>query len=273
MREAPRADAPIAWGGSCILPAGREDELRPVDANWYHWEPAGFVPGGALAPAPAPGRYCEYNAILGAPKATLAQAVRYVMSRPHGEYSAWDIAQVILPRYWELCAEVGLDPVLAVAQMIHETGNLCSALSQRRDRHGNDLRNPAGIGVTGDVSPGPAAGFVWDADRRQYRRCVGFTDWATGSIPAHLGRLLAYALPPERRDERQQALVDLALSYRDLHPAAHGTAPNLKPLGAIHNPANAGKPREQWVAGWAWDGLDYGARIAGIANAICALSV
>lgn len=213
--------------------------------------------------------YTEHSPILGAPRATLAQAIAFVLSRRRsGDYTAWDIGGVILPAYWEQAVELGIDPVLAVAQMCHETGYLSSALSQRRDRHGTDLRNPAGIGVTGAVSPVRADGFPWDADRGQYRACLSFADWKRESIPAHLGRLLAYALPESAPlSFTQDATIRYALQRRTLPAWARGSAPTLKPLGTGHNPANIGRPESEWV-GWAKMGWEYGRNIAAIAEAI-----
>jgi hypothetical protein len=80
--------------------------------------------------------------------------------------------------------------------------------------------------------------------------------------------LLAYALRDANALPFQRDLIATALTYRPLDRRARGTAPTLKPLGAIHNPANAGVPSNQWVAGWAKPGEGYGARIAEYATAI-----
>jgi hypothetical protein len=237
---------------------------RKIDLEWVRAELS-----KRLAPPTTVG-YSEHSRLLGTPKATMAQAIRYILDRLAGkrtDYTTLDIVEVIVPRYWELCVEVGLDPVLLIAQMIHETACLTAALAQRRDKDGKHLRNPAGIGVNGQVSSGPAKGYVWDADHKLYRACVGFKDWATEAIPAHVGRALAYALAPQQRSQRQQALVTQALGFRSLDLIAHGSAPTLKPLGAIHNPANIGRPEELWV-GWAKRGEEYGENIAEIAERI-----
>lgn len=189
-------------------------------------DPAGFPWARFVAEvydaAPAPG-IAPDALILAAPRCTLTQAQRtYARRAPHGEYTTAEV-NVILGWYWERCATVGVDPCLAVAQMAHETNWLRSALSQRRDRHGNNLRNPAGIGVTGAASPTPRPGYVWDADRNLYRACVGFAGWQIASVPAHVGRLLAYALKEGTETPAQQALVEIALAARPLARRGHAT--------------------------------------------------
>ena len=67
-----------------------------------------------------------------------------------------DLMNAIVPAYFSVCASVGMEPVMSLAQMIHETGCLTSWWSQR------PRRNPAGIGVTGrtglDQPPAGASG-------------------------------------------------------------------------------------------------------------------
>ncbi len=87
--------------------------------------------------------YTADSPILGPQTVAMDHMSRYILSRPHGEYTEKDIADVIIPAYVKICLPVGVDPLIAVAQMIHETGNLTSFWSQR------PRRNPAGIGVTG----------------------------------------------------------------------------------------------------------------------------
>src|SRR2546430_1484908 len=113
--------------------------------------------------------------ILNSPQATPQQCSHYILSRPHGEYTETDIAGVIVPAYFAVCARAGVDPLLVIAQMIHETGNLCSAWSARPHR------NPAGLGVTGEPGKG-----------------LSFPTWKDDAIPAHVGRLLAYALTDQQ---------------------------------------------------------------------------
>lgn len=182
-------------------------------------------------------RYTADSPIMAAPGALLATLLRnFPVSTPN--YSVYDIHSVILPAYWTQATLLGVDPVVAIAQMAHETGALTSWWSAR------PRRNPAGIGVTGV----PGAG-------------VSFATWEHDAIPAHLGRLLAYAVKPADRTPDQQAAVDRALAYRPLPAALHGSAPMIYLLGAAHNPTGVG---------WADPGDHYGAAIAAWCNRLVA---
>jgi hypothetical protein len=101
--------------------------------------------------------YTKDSAILASPGADMNRAASAILARPHGEYTEHDIRQVIVPAYFELCGSVGMDPILAIAQMIHETANLASFWAARPQR------NPAGIGVTGQHQlerPADTTGFA-----------------------------------------------------------------------------------------------------------------
>jgi len=189
--------------------------------------------------------------LLGPFGAIPPQCYHYILSRPHGAYSDLDVAKII-GGYFEFCGRTGISAVIAISQLIHETGNLTSALSQREDPDGNPCRNPAGIGVNGERSATPQPGFVYDADRGCYRRCCGFTSWRDEAIPAHIGRLLAYALKPGAGTDLQKLLIRRALSVRLLPQSYRGSAPTLRGLEGR----------------WAVPGHGYADKIAAIANAI-----
>lgn len=177
------------------------------------------------------------------------------------QYALTDV-HLIASSYWLQATTLGLDPWLAIAQCLHETANLSSWWCAR------PRRNPAGIGVTGhfritrdqptDPPPEPT-GWVYHDQRRRWEAGCSFASWTgpAGAVTAHLGRLLAYATPPDQRSPVQQRAVTTALSYRSLPDRLHGSAPTLNQLGAAHNPTGQG---------WAYPGADYGARIAAIAN-------
>ena len=168
------------------------------------------------------------------------------------QYALTDV-HLIASQYWFQSTALGLDPWLVAAQCLHETGNLTSWWSAR------PRRNPAGLGVTGRTlhTPPPDAAWAYDEAERRWRHGLSFPAWVTHSIPAHIGRLLAYATTPDQRSPAQQQAVTTALSYRSLPAALHGSAPTLNQLGAAHNPTGQG---------WASPGTDYGARLAVIAN-------
>jgi hypothetical protein len=188
--------------------------------------------------------------LLGPPTGTAQQATRYLITRRAVGYTAADV-QSIVAAYAKLGATVGLDWFLAIAQMVHETGALTSWWSQR------ERRNPAGIGATGrtstkpkDKQPGP--GWSWDDQSNIWREGWSFPSWADDAIPAHLGRLLAYALPAGRGTPAQQALIARALAYRALPTEYRGVAPLWNGLNTR----------------WAFPGKTYAQRVLKVAEAM-----
>jgi hypothetical protein len=190
--------------------------------------------------APTADRITEDASIIAPARATPEQMIARIVGKPHGEYALFDI-DTIVRGYFGCAQPVGVDPLVCIAQMIHETGNLTSYWSQR------PRRNPAGIGVTG----APGAG-------------VSFDSWVDDAIPAHVGRLLAYALPVGAGTPAQKELITLAMGYRLLPDKCRGSAPTLRLLGSGPNKVDG--------CGWAGDGdgegQSYGARIAAIMNQI-----
>ncbi len=205
--------------------------------------------------------YTEMSPILAATSVSVAQTAAAIVARPTGEYTEHDIRGIIVPAYYELCVPVGVDPVLAVAQLIHETGNLTSFWASRPQR------NPAGIGVNGRKQPDRPAlltNWAFNTQRNQWEMGNSFATWKDDAIPAHIGRLLAYALPKGAETEAQRNLIARALSYRALPDVMRGSAPVLKQLGRAHNPTGQG---------WASPGNDYGTRVAETANRILRTTV
>jgi hypothetical protein len=275
--EAPQVGAPVAWGGTATLPAGQEIDLRPSGtAGWLHWSPAGFIPAHTVAPVDqlTLGLHAD-SPIMGgriAPDDQVIAAFARICARKGSSYAtepARPIETVIGPRYAELCTATGVRLIVALAQCAHETGWLTAALAQRKDKDGRDLRNPAGIGVSeakDKATPYHRVGTVFDADVGGYRPCTQFRDWRTESIPAHVGRLLAYATRKGERTPAQQEAVDTALAFRGLPSGCQGSAPTLRQLGSGPNPI----PGCGWAGAGDAGGLDYGAKVAAAANAILA---
>lgn len=163
-------------------------------------------------------------ALLSAPRCTQAQALAYLTRRATGEYTRADLALSLLPAYWQACTATGLDPCVAIAQLVHETGNLSSWWSQR------PRRNPAGIGVTGDTKPARPIGGAWAQHGAVWEEGCSFASWADHAVPAHVGRLLAYATAPGSRTPRQTTLIRAALNVRSLPASYQGAAPTLAGL-------------------------------------------
>lgn len=175
--------------------------------------------------------YTAASRIIGTPRVSpfvVGRMLASVMLRQETpRYTRDDVQISIVPAYFALCRAVEVDPLVALAQMCHETGWLSSAWCAR------PRRNPAGIGVNGQ----PGAG-------------VSFATWADDAIPAHIGRLLAYALPAGLGSTRQQALIIKALGYRPFPHDRRGVAPTLGDLNGR----------------WAVPGTDYADKLAQIAN-------
>jgi hypothetical protein len=190
--------------------------------------------------------------LLGPASGSAAQAIAWLSAR--SVYADYDVNRIV-STYQRIGDSVGLDWFLAIAQMAHETGSLTSWWSQA------PRRNPAGIGVTGEWRPGlpdgsqgppPGPAWAWSSPLGRWLAGVSFATWASDAIPAHLGRLLAYALPSGQGDPAQRALVDQALGYRSL-PASHrGVAPTILGLNGR----------------WAVPGTEYGQRIMLLAEAM-----
>jgi hypothetical protein len=158
--------------------------------------------GTAAPPGP---RITKRTRLLAAPRATRGQLEGYLLGRPHGSYEERQV-RTIARLYDETSQSVGLDPLLVVAQMVLETGNLCSFWSQP------PRRNPAGIGVTG--APGEG---------------ISFPNWKA-AVTAHVGRLLAYTLPKDAGNAPQRQLIKKALEVRPLPDDRFGVAPTLNGL-------------------------------------------
>ena len=229
----------------------------------------------AVPPPPEPPAFAPYTAespIMAPPRGTAAQACAWLVQRTK-HYSPQAVVQIVAA-YERLGRAAGVDWFLALAQSAHETDHWRSALSARQDKDGRPLRNPAGLGIWESkdlATPYHRPGTVWDADVGGYCPALGFiawtpeeARWTVSAIEAHLGRLIAYALPPGHRFGPQVELADKALSVRDLPLSIQGSAPVLRLLGAAHNPTKQG---------WAYPGTSYGQAIARLANAISGRSV
>jgi hypothetical protein len=138
--------------------------------------------------------------------------------------------------------------------MIHETGYLTSWWSNR------PRRNPAGIGVTGQMSnkqppPEDIQNWAYDAKIKKWRKGLSFTAWDKTAVPAHIARLLGYALKPEEQSTVQKAYVEKYTKARPIPPKVIGCAPTLAGLEGT----------------WAYPGKGYADKLALQANNIIRL--
>jgi Mannosyl-glycoprotein endo-beta-N-acetylglucosaminidase len=171
------------------------------------------------------------STILSEARCTQEQAILYLLRgmKAGSQYTEGDIRNVIVPAYFSEGAKAGVDPTVAIAQMIHETGYLSSFWSIR------PRRNPAGIGVTGQTAktlPKDASFWEWSYDEaaKLWKKGLRFEKWDTGSVPAHISRLLGYATKVTDRTEAQKAYVLAHTGKRPLPARVVGCAPTLAGL-------------------------------------------
>jgi hypothetical protein len=226
-----------------------------------------------------PEHYDAQSPLTGHTGVTAADAARWVNGRGSA-YTPYDVTS-ICNLYWRWGESAGLNPLIALAQSIHETSAQIDndppwepwgAWWSQRPR-----RNPAGIGVTGASAPEAPRGFqhrvgsafydTWAvAGAGRWSEGVSFPSWDV-AVQAHMGRLLLYTQGMIGTPE-QRRLAEFAHAVRPLDPRAWGSVHELAHLGALLNPANAGLDRAAWTSGWAWPGGRYGAQIAAVANLI-----
>ena len=186
--------------------------------------------------------------IVGPASGAADAAARWITARCSYGYTPFDVTAIVA-RYREPGEWAQIDWFLALAQMAHETGSLTSWWSQR------PRRNPAGIGVTGRTLPGeddepPEPAWAWDSAAQRWREGVSFPTWNDHAIPAHLGRLLAYARTDATASAEQRQLISEAMAVRPLPAGYRGVAPTISGLDGR----------------WAVPGVGYGARIANLAG-------
>lgn len=141
--------------------------------------------------------------VLGSPEI----AARYLGKRgTDPTYTSAD--HLLIARYyWAHAASVGVAPLMAFAQMIHETGGLTSWWCLR------PRRNPAGLGVTGNtdrrrMKPPTSPGIDWQLDQKSqlWKQGLVFADWSL-SVKAHIGHLLLYALLDKELNQAQRMMI------------------------------------------------------------------
>lgn len=139
--------------------------------------------------------------LLSSPSAKPSQCVDYILSHAHGEYTSHDIKNVIVYSYFTYSS--GVDPVMLISQMIHETGNLTSWWADR------PRRNPAGIGVTGRTRDTRLATGKWVLKDGIWHEGNSYNDWMMG-IWCHVGRVLCYRFTQSGGNAGQRHFMDMA---------------------------------------------------------------
>lgn len=185
--------------------------------------------------------------ILGPASGTAESAIVYLSARA-SQYEPGGVAEIVTA-YRREGGPAGVDWFVALAQLAHETGNLTSWWCAR------PRRNPAGLGVTGEAMIADARpGLDWAGPDAagHYRRGLSFARWDPDAVRAHLGRLLAYALPAGAGTLAQRALIDEALGLRPLPAKLRGAARTWGDLDGR----------------WAVPGVGYGERVTARANAM-----
>lgn len=230
------------------LSDGKEYQVQWFERARFEYHPQNTAPYDVLfgllgnevrdfVPAKAPNDL----PIVGTPSGTVAEAVRVLAPRAVTNGYTYEDVVSIVQAYERIGNSVGVDWFLAVAQMAHETGFMTSFWSARPQR------NPAGLGVDGSKSStNPnVSGWAFNTQRNQWEKGLSFASWEDEAIPAHIGRMLAYAMTDQQATPAQKALIDKALSYRPLPSHLRGVAPTIVGMN--------GK--------WAVPGTTYGQRI------------
>jgi hypothetical protein len=171
--------------------------VRKDTPEWWLWlaDGTGFVQEehcGLLASAIASGD----TPLMGSAPITPEQAIRAFVERERGEYDHRDISEWIIPAVFDYCQRWGVNPLVALGQMAHETDWLSSFWA------GRPRRNPAGIGVTGEHSELLPSHdmhlWSYNTQRSRWERGNSFHQWSEPavpgltSVPAHIARLALY---------------------------------------------------------------------------------
>ncbi len=144
--------------------------------------------------------------LLGSPSGTREQAIAFVRKALPATSEYQKDVETILNYYWVYAPTVGLDPFLAAAQCIFETGGLTSGWCAR------PKRNPAGLGVRQE---GGLSFSTWDA-----------------AVQAHIGQLLALALRDDEANDAQKQMMSRNPRHANIKPELRGSAKTLSALSS-----------------------------------------
>lgn len=196
--------------------------------------------------------YTEQSLLQGYTPLPMQQCL-YALTQKHKStpwYTRTDFLY-ILGLYDRTAQLVNIHPLLAVAQMIKETA-WCTSFWSRRPQ-----RNPAGLGVTGEISKvrKDTPDWVYNKERVRWEKGLSFSDWKY-SVNAHLAHLLTYMYTDSQLSPAQQHL--LIYDVRAHLVTQRGHVHVLHDLDGKWNASATSK---------------YGASIAAIANTLSTIQI
>ncbi len=172
--------AEVVSHASIALPKGRK--IDPVNFDWgdFWTRILSYMPKSVT-------QYSAQSTIMAEPAIDSDKFIDYLVSKhKFTQYTEADV-RLILGYYVKYCKALGIDYVLAITQMIYETGWLESWWSAR------PRRNPAGIGVSGKtVKKDPNDTTWWAQDGAVWHKGRSYKSWDL-AVQEHLARLLLYA--------------------------------------------------------------------------------
>lgn len=233
IRQAPQIDGvPVLElpPGSSIQIGARVRKGTPEHWLWLA-DGSGFVEEAHCVPGSGVALNGD-TPLMGYAAVTKEQAVRAFVERERGEYDHRDISEWIVPAVFAYCKRWGVNPLVALGQLAHETDWLSSFWA------GRPRRNPAGIGVTGQQSRTPPrrekSKWQYDPATRLWKRGLSFAAWSEPAVPgrtavpAHIARLALYGAGDELSEERIAELVPWL--GRPLPRSYYGCALTVKDL-------------------------------------------
>ncbi len=220
-REPSRAGAVVRHliPGQLYETDGYTDEGQEVarSSRWYHLagepEHTWVHSGGLRAPSvsihlPPASRVTLDTPLLGDSGEVRDRCAAFLLERRRGSRPEEDV-RAIMWTYADVCSSVGANALIAVVQWAIESDYLS-------DEH-FEKRNPARLK--------PFEGSGED---------IVFPSWSDG-VRAHVGRMLALALPEGEGTARQQALIAESLSWSQLSARLRGCAPTLRGMAVAWN--------------------------------------
>lgn len=234
---------------SCARPGPNKRKVDPVHFDWGDFwtrilavaTPTPPKPDGPASIFP----YTAYSPLLSIPPIDGKKIGEHIAAKHKSPYYTPVDIKLIVSYYVKYGEKSGIDWLLALSQSIHETGWFTSWWSAR------PRRNPAGIGVTGQISAKkPADPQNWFLYGGLWRRGYSYESWDI-SVQHHIARLLCYALKDEEMTDVQREMSSILIDKSRL-TRIRGCARQLIGLNGV----------------WAVPGRTYAQTIALIANSL-----